>query len=104
MQYLCTKKACDLPTLDLFPYADQGKEKEPMDLANQQIQSTDNLELNQTNQSAAQETNNTTMSPILDHAVLVDGNDGGTDDDEDEDEESSLNEFYESLENIFDVS
>ncbi|XP_013457003.3 B3 domain-containing transcription factor LEC2 [Medicago truncatula] len=77
--YLCTKKACDLSTVDLFPCANQGKEKEPPD------------------QSVAQETNNTPMSPIL-----VDGTDGGGDDDDEQ--ESSLDEFYESLDNIFDVS
>jgi len=88
---MCTKKACDL-----LPWADQGKEKEPSDLANQQIQSTNNLELNPPNQSVAQETNNTAMSPIL-----VDGNDGGGDDDDEQ--QSSLDEFYESLDDIFDV-
>jgi hypothetical protein len=101
MQYVCTKKACDLSTLDLLPCADQGKEKEPSDLANQQIQSTNNLELNPPNQSVAQETNNTAMPPILDHTVLVDGNDGGGDDDDEQ--QSSLDEIYESLDDIFDV-
>lgn len=75
VQYLCTKKACDLSTVNLFPCGNQGKEKEPPD------------------QSVAQETNNTPMSPIL-----VDGTD------DDDEEESSLDEFYESLDNIFDVS
>lgn len=61
--------------MNLFPCGNQGKEKEPPD------------------QSVAQETNNTPMSPIL-----VDGTD------DDDEEESSLDEFYESLDNIFDVS
>jgi hypothetical protein len=106
MQYVYLKKACDLPTLELFPYRDQGKETEPVESINQQL-SSNSMELQAPNQLAGQSTNKITTSCVLEKTISMDGD---NDDDDDDggvcgggEQQYNLDKFYKSLDNICDI-
>jgi hypothetical protein len=103
MQYVYLKKACDLPTLELFPYRDQGKETEPVESINQQL-SSNSMELQAPNQLVGQSTNKIMTSCVLDKTISMDGD---SDDDDgvcgDGEQQYNLDIFYKSLGNICDI-
>ncbi|WJX46073.1 B3 domain-containing transcription factor [Trifolium repens] len=103
IMYVYLKKACDLPTLELFPYRDQGKETEPVESINQQL-SSNSMELQAPNQLVGQSTNKIMTSCVLDKTISMDGD---SDDDDgvcgDGEQQYNLDIFYKSLGNICDI-